>query len=157
VGIEQIILTRDPPPHLRGLVSRTFAYSEGGVAMRAAIEPAGLDIPFIVNFGTPFEIALGRQPQIAREVTGAHAVGAMNGEPKPGSFGQHMAFIAAGGFANDEHPAKAVFPIAACFPAQDPPDGYRSIGNCLLPVGWEDVKRQTGFGDFESDDMLVRL
>lgn len=30
--------------------------------MRAAIEPAGLDIPFIVSFGSPFEIALGRSP-----------------------------------------------------------------------------------------------
>lgn len=30
--------------------------------MDRATEPAGLDVPFIVNFGGPFEIALGREP-----------------------------------------------------------------------------------------------
>lgn len=55
-------IRRNPPPLLRGLVNGVYAYSEGGVAMRAISEPAGLDVPFIVNFGSPFEIALGRTP-----------------------------------------------------------------------------------------------
>jgi hypothetical protein len=59
---EPAFFRREPPPHLRGLVTGIFAYSEGGVAMHAANEPAGLDIPFIVSFGSPFEIALGRAP-----------------------------------------------------------------------------------------------
>lgn len=37
--------------------------------MHAANEPAGLDIPFIVSFGSPFEIALGRAPDHSDQIT----------------------------------------------------------------------------------------
>lgn len=53
---------REPPRNLRGLVSGIYAYDEGGVAMRETVEPAGLDVPLIINFGSRFEIALGRAP-----------------------------------------------------------------------------------------------
>jgi len=69
MGEEPTYWRRDPPPHLCGLVSGYFAYDEGGAAMRGTTEPAGLDIPFIVNFGSPFEIALGRAPQRSDAIT----------------------------------------------------------------------------------------
>lgn len=56
---------REPRPELRGLVRGLYGYDERGAAMRELIEPAGLDVPLIVNFGTPFEIALGRRPAAA--------------------------------------------------------------------------------------------
>jgi len=69
---------REPALHLRGLVSGVFVYCEGGVAMRDAVEPAGLDIPFIVNFGSPFEIALGRRP-LPGDSIGSFAAGLFAG------------------------------------------------------------------------------
>ena len=69
---------REPPRSLRGLVSGIYAYDEGGVAMRETVEPAGLDVPLIINFGTRFEIALGRAPT-SRDRIGSFGAGLFAG------------------------------------------------------------------------------
>lgn len=49
---------RRPDPRLRGLVARLTAYEERGAPLRMA-EPASAIVPFIVNTGGAFDIALG--------------------------------------------------------------------------------------------------
>lgn len=69
---------REPRPELHGLVSGFFGYDERGQAMDNLIEPAGLDIPLIINFGTAFEIGLGRRPTASDRI-GSFAAGLFAG------------------------------------------------------------------------------
>lgn len=48
---------------MRGLVMGIFGYAERGAALNASIETASLTVPLIINFGSPFRIALGRRPE----------------------------------------------------------------------------------------------
>lgn len=58
------LLRRRPDPRLRGLVARLSAYEERGAPLRMA-EPASTIVPFIVNTGGAFDIALGGAPPAA--------------------------------------------------------------------------------------------
>jgi AraC-like DNA-binding protein len=53
---------RDPAPELASLVTGIHGYAEAGAAMNGVVEAASLDVPLIINFGTPFRIGLGRRP-----------------------------------------------------------------------------------------------
>ena len=84
-------------------------------------------------------------------------MGPMQGNGKRDGRSKHMALIATGGLAHDEHRAEAVLLVASFLAAQDAAHRGRRVGNRLLDVGWQDVKRQSVLGDLKGDDMLIRL
>jgi AraC-like DNA-binding protein len=53
---------RAPPPHLAGIVQRITGYRESFAGRFAQREVATLVVPLIVSLGTPFRIALDREP-----------------------------------------------------------------------------------------------
>lgn len=55
---------RAPPPHLRGIVAALSGYREAAAAPFCQREAAGLVVPLVISFGTPFLIGLGRDPGI---------------------------------------------------------------------------------------------
>lgn len=57
-----LLLRRDCPPDLAGLVTDIVGYSENGVRLQDSVEMAALVVPLVIGFGGPFEIALGRRP-----------------------------------------------------------------------------------------------
>ncbi|WP_448952712.1 helix-turn-helix domain-containing protein [Labrys neptuniae] len=69
---------RAPAPQLSALISGIYGYREQGDAMRGLTEAASLTVPLIVNFGSPFRIALGRAPT-AGDRYGSFAAGLFAG------------------------------------------------------------------------------
>ena len=53
---------RAPAATLAGLVTGIHGYEERGDALAGAVETASLDVPLIINFGSPYRIGLGRSP-----------------------------------------------------------------------------------------------
>lgn len=53
---------RRAPAALAGLVSGIYGYEERGETLKDVIEAASLDVPLIINFGSPYRIGLGRPP-----------------------------------------------------------------------------------------------
>jgi AraC-like DNA-binding protein len=53
---------RAPAAALAGLVSGIHGYEERGDALQGVVETASLDVPLIINFGSPYRIGLGRSP-----------------------------------------------------------------------------------------------
>jgi len=53
---------RAPVAALTGLVSGIYGYEEHGDALQGVVETASLDVPLIINFGSPYRIGLGRSP-----------------------------------------------------------------------------------------------
>ena len=56
------VVRRPPSPRLAQLVSSISYYRERGVGLTAFRHAAPLALPLLLNFGTPFRIALGRPP-----------------------------------------------------------------------------------------------
>lgn len=77
---------RRPHNSLSGLVSELIGYDERGIAMAGAVEPASLFVPLIINFGTRFEIGLGRRPG-PDDAIGSFAAGLFAGPVKMNSDG----------------------------------------------------------------------
>ena len=67
---------REPPPHLRGIVSRITGYRETRAGRLHQREASSLIVPLIISFGTPFRIALGQGDAAAR---GSFAAGLFAG------------------------------------------------------------------------------
>jgi AraC-like DNA-binding protein len=69
---------RVPATALAGLVSGIYGYEERGEALAGAVETASLDVPLIINFGSPYRIGLGRSPN-RRDRIGSFAAGLFAG------------------------------------------------------------------------------
>jgi AraC-like DNA-binding protein len=59
------LIRRAPPQRMAGLISGMTGYRETARGRFFQREAAGLVVPLIISFGTPFLIALGREPNAA--------------------------------------------------------------------------------------------
>ena len=81
----------------------------------------------------------------------------VQGNAKRDGCAKHMALIAAGGLAHDEHGAEAAPGVAPFLAAQDAAHRGGRVGYGFLSARWQDVKRQSMLGDLKSDDMMIVL
>lgn len=124
---------RAPASRLAGLVTGIYGYEERGEALAGAVETASLDVPLIINFGSPYRIGLGRAPSRADRY-GSFAAGLFAGPVIMDSDGD-----------------------AQCVQVNFTPLGGRllfarpmsELANCMVPL--DDL------GDGEIDDVALRL
>jgi len=99
-------------------------------------------------------IGLGEQAHVFGEVPHARAMRLVHRKPEFHTDFEHMALVAAGGFADDQQGPKVGFPVAPHLPHQQLAHRFGLVGDGALPIAGQAVDDQCLFGDLERNDVV---